>query len=61
MASLSELSRIRGDAEVRYPNAITEPKGCRIREGDGGVTGGREKDEGGGNREGNNQRKIFKK
>lgn len=26
VASLSELSRIRGDAEVRYPYAITEPK-----------------------------------
>lgn len=26
VASLSELSRIRGDAEVRYPCAITEPK-----------------------------------
>lgn len=24
VASLSELSRIRGDAGVRYPNAITE-------------------------------------
>lgn len=26
VASLSELSRIRGDAEVRYPYAETEPK-----------------------------------
>lgn len=26
VASLSELSRIRGDAEVRYPNAETEPR-----------------------------------
>lgn len=26
VASLSELSRIRGDAEVRYPYAITEPR-----------------------------------
>lgn len=26
VASLSELSRIRDDAEVRYPYAITQPK-----------------------------------
>lgn len=26
VASLSELSRIRGDAEVRYPYAITQPE-----------------------------------
>lgn len=26
VASLSELSRIRGDAEVRYPYARTEPQ-----------------------------------
>lgn len=26
VASLSELSRIRGDAEVRYSYAITQPK-----------------------------------
>lgn len=26
VASLSELSRIRGDAKVRYPNGETEPK-----------------------------------
>lgn len=44
VASLSELSRIRGDAEVRYPYAITEltlsPPGLdRDRETEGG--GGR--------------------
>lgn len=47
VASLSELSRIRGDAEVRYPYAITEPKLSPPgldRPRDGG--GGGEKDEG---------------
>lgn len=50
VASLSELSRIRGDAEVRYPYAITEPKlfSSRIRQRprDGGGGGGGQKDEG---------------
>lgn len=52
VASLSELSRIRGDAEVRYPYAITEPRlfSSRIRQrprdgGRGGDWGG-QKDEG---------------
>lgn len=44
VASLSELSRIRGDAEVRYPYAITEPKlfSSRIKQRprDGGGGGG---------------------
>lgn len=49
VASLSELSRIRGDAEVRYPYAITEPKlfSSRIRQrprdGGGGGGGGSER------------------
>lgn len=53
VASLSELSRIRGDAEVRYPYAITEPKlsppRIRQRPRDGGGEGG---DEGFGGEEG---------
>lgn len=58
VASLSELSRIRGDAEVRYPYARTEPElsapgldkrpredgvgGRQMRSWEGGRRGGRE-------------------
>lgn len=54
VASLSELSRIRGDAEVRYPNGETEPKLSPRK-----TATKRQRDRGGGRRTAENSLFIF--